>query len=110
MNKKTYVKSLFFIFAIVFLSSTSYPQSGGAYTSLDGTFGQPTQHISELTDVLYSATKRFTVAPDVPGVFDGDINGGNWAIPQNTSATLTIQFTTKGEVSTVNGITYPEGY
>lgn len=80
-----------------------------SYTSFEGTFGQPTQHISELTDVLFNATKRFTVMPDVPQLFDGTINNANWAVAAGTSATINIDFTTKNEVG-VNGITYPQGY
>jgi hypothetical protein len=101
------MKRLVIVTLILFYQFTASAQFG--YTSFEGTFGQPTQHISELTDVLFNATKRFTVTPDLPQLFDGAINNVNWTINAGSSATLNIDFTTKGEVG-VNGITYPQGY
>ena len=80
------------------------------YTSLMGTFGQPRQFISELSDVLYNANARFAVTPNnVPYLFLNEVNGANWVIPAGTAATMTINLTAKGEVP-ASGLVYPAGY
>ncbi|MFM9910884.1 MAG: hypothetical protein ACKVOW_16205, partial [Chitinophagaceae bacterium] len=104
MRKRLYTVVIFVLIVAVCKSQT--------YISLDGTFGQPTQHISELTDVLYRATDRFTVTPNLPGLFNGMINDVGWTIPAGAApVTLTIELTTKGELPTNgNGLTYAQGY
>lgn len=102
MRKRFYTAFVFMLAAAVCKSQS--------YISLDGTFGQPTQQISELTDVLYRATERFTVTPSLPGLFQGMINDVSWVIAAGAApATLTIDFTTKGELPG-SGLLYPEGY
>src|SRR5215204_4889541 len=101
------MKKLFLAGLIIFYQFTATAQFG--YTSFEGNFGQPTQHISELTDVLFNATKRFTISPELPQLFDGNINGMNWEVAAGSAGTVNIDFTSKGEVG-VNGITYPQGY
>src|SRR5689334_18999466 len=99
---------LFLSICVMTFTYSAIRGQSGAYTSLDGTFGQPTQYISELTDVLYNASNRFTVTPNKPSLFDGLINNVNWAIEPGAPATITIDLTTKGELGS-NGLTYTEG-
>ena len=101
MNKHI-VSACIFSLAVFFVKAQTY-------ISLDGTFGQPTQQISELTDVLYHATDRFTVTPNNPCLFQGNINDACWQIAAGAGPqTITIDFTTKGELP-ASGFTYTEG-
>ena len=101
MNKHI-VSACIFLLSIFFVKAQTY-------ISLDGTFGQPTQQISELTDVLYHATDRFTVTPNNPCLFQGNINDNCWQIAAGaTPQIITIDFVTKGELPP-SGIVYPDG-
>ncbi len=80
------------------------------YTSMMGTFGQPRQFISELSDELYNANARFSVTPsNVGSLFTNEVNSPGWFITAGTAGTITINLTAKGEVPSA-GITYPAGY
>ena len=104
MKQKPYLLTALLCLSLIKGYSQTSP-----YTSLMGEFGQPKQLISELTDVFYSATSRFGVTPNVPGLFNGDINDAVWGVAAGTSSNITIDLMAKGEIGPA-GLTYPEGY
>jgi hypothetical protein len=102
-------KVIVFMAVTVFACSGVFAQIPRNYYTMTGFNYEPTIQIAELSDVLFSATSRFGVTPNLPGLFTGMSQGGVLSIPAGTSQTFTIDFTTKGEVA-ATGITYPEGY
>ena len=98
------------ISAIAITCSTAVTQNPGNYYTLQGgQGGQPSIRISELSDVLFNAAERFSVTPNVPGLFQGTVGQVALQIPAGSSQTISIDFTAKGETP-ATGLTYPDGY
>ncbi len=95
--------------AAITCSSALAQNPGNYYTLQGGAAGQPSIRISELSDVLFNAAERFSVTPDLPGLFQGTAGQVALQIPAGNSQTISIDFTAKGEIP-ATGLTYPDGY
>lgn len=72
-------------------------------------FGQPKIAISELSNILFRATDKFTVTPNVVDLFVGDLDKSSWTIPAGESRIINIDLISKGTLPTT-GLTYSAGY
>ena len=94
-----------------------YQKAYGAVSLTDAPFGQTKLETPTIANLLHAGDDRFLVtttgfsAVDTARLFDN--NYDQYAAAQintsNTAATITIDFTAKGEYSSSGGVVYPQG-